>query len=503
MGFNRIAKIFVVAFFLLAIAAPLYPIPKEIETALKLNRINHFDEALEVVRRALSEEKIKPDITSAYTIGRILYRKGELYREMARLNVLTHIGYLLQVSDREEQPPNEVLVFLGIGYFFNRQYHDAIEILGDLVNNKSVDPGLVDLTLVYLGASYYKNGEAQTARALWERVSRKDPLSFSALGYVYALLGFDPEAGEDITRTVLEQAQAKGTGHIDSLKANHAYTLLTLGRLDEAYSFIQKIDLNKPIYVNRPDDKTVFRFYDFALLDSYSKVVFGESIKNLEPIVTASSGELASFAAYYVAQMYLYLGDYERADKFAQKAKKLAVQSSLTMIKAVACGGSIDLLTGKDKRGLKLLNDEASRIYGKPSSLLEMMHVVISSGVDYSRVKDIVGTVETYVYETGWDRTRRDDALLGDVSFYTGRYVRALYYLERARDKGNKNRIETNDPTFLLKLSYVYYMREYYPESLEILFSLGKSFQGVRPLQDAVQSVYSYKQKGSGEAIID
>ncbi|MBN2325144.1 MAG: hypothetical protein JXQ30_15550 [Spirochaetes bacterium] len=503
MGFNRTAKTIVTALFLITLATPLYPIPKEIETALKLNRINHFDEALEVVRSALQNEKIKPDITSAYTIGRILYRKGELYREMARLNVRTHIGYLLQVSDREKQPPDEVSVFLGIGYFFNRQYHDAIEILGDLANEKRIDPALVDLALVYLGASYYKNGETQTARALWERVSKRDPLSYSALGYVYALLGFDPEAGEDITRSVLERAREKGSGHIDSLKANHAYTLLMLGRLDEAYSYASEIDLGRPIYINQPDDKTVFRFYDFALLDSYSKIIFGESIKNLEPIVTASSGELASFAAYYVAQMYLYLEDYDTADRFAQKAKKLAVQSSLTMIKAIACGASIDLLTGKDKRGLKLLDDEASRIYGKPSSLLEMMHVVISSGVDYSRVKEIVGTVESYVYETGWDRTRRDDALLGDVAFYTGRYVRALYYLERARDKGNKNKIETNDPTFLLKLSYVYYTREYYPESLEILFSLAKSFAGVRPLQDAVQSVYSYKQKGSGEAIID
>ena len=131
------------------------------------------------------------------------------------------------------------------------------------------------------------------------------------------------------------------------------------------------------------------------------------------------------------------------------------------------------------------------------------MKVVISSGVDYSKVKELVGRVESYVYETEWDRTRRDSALLGELSFFTGRYVRALYYLERARDKGNKNKIETNDPTFLLKLSYVYYTREYYPESLEILFSLAKSFPGVRPLQDAVQSVYSYKQKGSGEAIMD
>jgi len=131
------------------------------------------------------------------------------------------------------------------------------------------------------------------------------------------------------------------------------------------------------------------------------------------------------------------------------------------------------------------------------------MEVVISSGVEYALVKELMNTIEAFIYETEWNRTRRDTALLGELSFYSGRYVRALYYLERARDKGNKNKIETNDPNFLLKLSYVYYLREYYPESLEIFFSLGKRFSGIRSLQDAVQSVYSYKQKGSGEALIE
>lgn len=500
---DPLKKTILIAATILVSALPLYPIPKEIETALKLNRINHFDEALEVVNRALEEETIKPDITSAYTIGRILYRKGELYREMAKINSLTHIGYLLQVKEREKNPPDEMMLFLGMGYFFNSQYRDASDVLGRVVNRRGVEPELFDLALVYLGASYYKRGEQQKAKALWERISKKNLLAYSTLGYIYSTLNVDRSAGEEITRTVLKSAGARRSKFIDSLKMNHAYALLALGKFDEAYSYITDIDLNNPIYVYRPDQKTVLRFYDLALVDSYSKVIFGESIKNLEPIVTASSGELASFASYYVAQMYLYLEDYDRATKFTMKAKKLAVQSSLTMIRSVACEASINLLGEREKRGLKLLEDEIARIHGKPSSLLEMMRVVIVSGVDYSRVKDLVSTVESHVYETEWDRTRRDSALLGELAFYTGRYVRALYYLERARDKGNKNKIETNDPTFLLKLSYVYYTREYYPESLEILFSLGKSFPGMRPLQDAVQSVYSYKQKGSGEAIID
>ena len=107
--------------FLLICAASLYPVPKEIEDALKLNRINHFDEALEIMKRALTDGKIKPDITSAYTVGRILYRKGEFYREAAKLAVLNNIEYFEHVREKEPVLPDEIKLFLGINYFFNKR----------------------------------------------------------------------------------------------------------------------------------------------------------------------------------------------------------------------------------------------------------------------------------------------------------------------------------------------------------------------------------------------
>lgn len=490
-------------FFLCLPAYTVYSIPKEIENALKLNRINHFDEALEIVENALREEQIKPDITTAYTIGRILYRKGELYREMGDINLLTHIGHLLQVKEREANPPDELKLFLGIGYFFNKQYLDAAGVLNQVVNNRTIDKELYPLSLVYLGASYYRSGERQKAFDLWKKVKIDSLFAYSTLGYFYAYLQINASQGEEITRNVLERMSESHSRYINSMRVNHAYTLFSLGKFGEAYDEVSHVNLDSPIYIYMPNQNKEIRFYDLAILESYSKILFGESIKNLEPIVTASSGELASFASYYVAQMYLYLGEFETGLKYAQKAKKLSVMSSLTMIRAVTCEASAYYLMGKERKGLRLLESEVERIYGKPSALLEMMKVIISSGVDFTEIKDIVTDIETYIYETEWVKERRDRALLGELSFYTGRYVMALYYLERARDKANKNKIETNDPAFLLKLSYIYYIREYYPESLEILFSLGKMFSGIRPLQDAVQSVYSYKQRGSGEAIID
>jgi tetratricopeptide (TPR) repeat protein len=497
---RRIILIVLLALFPAHLA---YPVPKEIEDALKLNHINHFDEALGVIERALREERIKPDITSAYALGRILYRKGEFYREVGALSVRADFGNFQQIYEREKNPPDEVKLFLGMGYFFNGRYLDAAGILSQVADSGKMSREIAGLANVYLGASYYRTGEKAKAQEVWKGVRKENPVAYSSLGCLYASLGINPSAGEDMARQAIERAGGAGGRIMHTLKVNHAYTLLSVGRFGDAYALAKEVNLDTSVYVNRQSENKEFRFYDPQLLLNYSSVLFGEAIKNLEPIVTASSGELASFAAYYVAQMYLYLGNLDKSMKYAQKAKKLSVGSSLTMVRASACEAALEILFGREKKGLKLLESEADRIHGKPSMLLELVQVVISSGVEYERVKDLVNRVESYLKDTRWETTRRDIALQGELAFFARRSDEALRHLEAARDKGNKNKIETNDPNFLLTLSYVYFTRELFPESLEILFSLGKKFTGLRQLQDAVQSVYSYKQKGSGEAIIE
>jgi hypothetical protein len=496
-------KRIVIIISVLFLACKAFGVPKEIEYALKLNRINHFDEALQVIEEALREERIKPDITSAYSIGRILYRKGELYREMSQVSILAQVDHLLQIQAREGELSSELRLFLGIGYFYKRQYLEAAGILNQLTQVRGLDGEFRSLATVYLGASYYRTGERDKAQELWKGVNREHHYAYAALGFMYAYLTINPSTAEMIISRALENANREQSRYRNSIQVYHAYALMSAGRFTDAYNEVAGVALDVPIFNYNPDSKTEIRFYDLAILDSYSRILSGEAIKNLEPVVSASSGELASFASFYVAQMYLHLEDYDNCIKFAIKAQKLSVSGSLTMIRAVACEGSVYYLEGREKKGQRTIAKEMEGIYGKPSYLLEMMKVLIASGIDYESVQDVIGEAEAYIFDTAWDKTRRDTALLGELAFFSERYDSALYYLEQARDKGNKNKIETNDPTFLLKLSYVYYRENDFSESLEILFSLGKSFSGVRPLQDAVQSVYSYKQRGSGEALIE
>jgi tetratricopeptide (TPR) repeat protein len=496
---KNVRSLILIPVFLLTVLQA-FAIPKEIENALKLNRINHFDEALRVMEEALEQGKINPDITSAYTIGRILYRKGELFREMSQITVLAQIAHLEQIREREKSLTGELSLYLGIGYFYNSRFDDAAATLNRVINSTGMDAAMRSLAVVYLGAAYYRTGEREKAQEFWKQVGQDHGYALATLGFMYAYLGINPATAESTIERALNKADSI---YRNSIEVYHSYALMASGRYTDAYNGIGGIDLDKPIFFYRPDDVTEIRFYDLAVLDAYSRIIFGESIKNLEPVVNASSGELASFASYYVAQMYLYLEDYEQCINFASRAQKLSVSSSLTMIRAVSSESAAYYLSGKERKGQRLIQREIEKIYGKPSFLLEMMRVLITSGVAFETVEGVIRGAESYIFDVQWDRTRRDMALLGELAFFSGDYNRALSYLEQARDKGNKNKIETNDPTFLLKLSYVYYNREDFSESLEVLFSLGKSFSGVRPLQDSVQSVYSYKQRGSGETIIE
>jgi len=89
--------------------------------------------------------------------------------------------------------------------------------------------------------------------------------------------------------------------------------------------------------------------------------------------------------------------------------------------------------------------------------------------------------------------------------YYLGQkeYAKALTHLEAGRDKGNKNKIEANDPLLLVELADAAYRTKKYSEALEIFFEMSKQFPEVRQIQDALQGVYSMEQKSAGDVKIN
>jgi hypothetical protein len=77
-----------------------------------------------------------------------------------------------------------------------------------------------------------------------------------------------------------------------------------------------------------------------------------------------------------------------------------------------------------------------------------------------------------------------------------------LAALSEHRDKSNKNKLEWNDPLLLMALSAASYRNREYPQALETLFELSKTFPGLRALQWNLQGIYAARQRAGGEARI-
>ncbi len=91
---------------------------------------------------------------------------------------------------------------------------------------------------------------------------------------------------------------------------------------------------------------------------------------------------------------------------------------------------------------------------------------------------------------------------LGTYHLRKGDLPRAVAYLESARDKAQKNRIEANDPVLLVNLAEAYYRTTQFSESLEIYFEMSQQFPVVRRLQEPLQGVYSMTHKSAGDVKI-
>jgi len=100
------------------------------------------------------------------------------------------------------------------------------------------------------------------------------------------------------------------------------------------------------------------------------------------------------------------------------------------------------------------------------------------------------------------ERFRNLHRAVGEQYAAEGEAERALAYLETARDKANKNKIDTNDPLLLVELAEAYYRTKKFSEAQEIYFEMGKQFPQVRQIQDALQGIYSREQKSAGDVRI-
>jgi tetratricopeptide (TPR) repeat protein len=145
-------------------------------------------------------------------------------------------------------------------------------------------------------------------------------------------------------------------------------------------------------------------------------------------------------------------------------------------------------------------SDLAQKQHGDPDVLAEILFTCGRLGIDCPRIaNDSLAAAEK------GEGKRFSVLQVGLGRYYQSKkdFAKAITFLEAGRDKGNKNKIESNDPLMLVSLSDAYYRSKKFSEALEIYFEMSKQFPQVRQIQEAMQGVYSMEHKSAGDVKIN
>ncbi|NVL93137.1 MAG: hypothetical protein HWN71_08915, partial [Desulfobacterales bacterium] len=246
-----------------------------------------------------------------------------------------------------------------------------------------------------------------------------------------------------------------------------------------------------------PGENKVLRFYDLALLDNLAKLYGKASIEYL--VKAAVHNRSRGAANYYLGEAYAVLGSFDRSAEVTSSFISSDGAPQKFKAKAKARQAALLYLQGQKTEAMGRWNELLQQQPNSPGLLADILSACSRLAVECGEIVTKAGALA----EAG-EGKRFSSVKVALGRYYLGKkdYERTIAYMEAGRNKGNKNRIEHNDPLMLINLAEAYYQTMRFSEALEIYFAMSKQFPAVRQIQVAMQGVYSMEQKSAGDARI-
>jgi hypothetical protein len=255
---------------------------------------------------------------------------------------------------------------------------------------------------------------------------------------------------------------------------------------------VQGVDLDAPDVEDASDPQKILRFFDPLPLETLERRAWKSALAELSPLSQEGQGMANKLGRFYAGYSLFFLGETKEAAKCLSPIDLAALgpdyHARARVIKA-ASSESIDVALWESTRNYPeavLLWNELSPAEPIASALSERLKSLPQS-FDESADETMVGRWGLAALSRGPDWLDSKEVLV---------------VLSKHRNHANKNKIEWNDPVLLVALAAANYERNDYPQSLETLFELAKSFDGLRGLQWNLQGVYAARQKAAGDARI-
>ncbi len=269
------------------------------------------------------------------------------------------------------------------------------------------------------------------------------------------------------------------------------------GLTEKGLDLLAAADLKRFSREEVPGKNKVIHFYDLALLDGLATLYGRASIAWLGK--AAADPKAGDAAADYLEEGDALWGiggqSARAADPFGAAPKMPQAYKDRMAVRQAADRYA----AGRKGEATRLWDDFSRKRPADPDLLAE---IVLACDRVAAGCQDIVGRAAALAETGEGKRFRALHSALGRHYLDRREYAKALFHLEAGRDKGNKNKIESNDPELLAALAEAYYRVKKFSEAQEIYFEMSKSFPAVRQIQDALQGIYSREQKSPGDVRI-
>jgi tetratricopeptide (TPR) repeat protein len=479
-------------------AAPAYPAHDPVKRAMELFRMHRYEDAAAVLRSSMASVGEGRQSTAHLSLGLVYLKNAELYRELYRTSVSVHLDYLERLAAfRGEARSRWMDLYLGEALLESGRLGEAARAFERCIPDKKVRQKEREIARVELGLCYSLGGDVEKAKALWKSVNRADPEVLSELAAAYGKAGLAGEDPPTLCDRALAVARQSGNGMPMRVIKNALGVYARAGLVEKGLDLLGRADLKAVSSEEVIGENKVLRFYDLALLDNLA-VLYGKA--SIDYLTRATKGEGTRNAAnYYLGEAYAVFGSLDRSAEVTSSFLSSDGAPQQFKAKAKARQAALLYLQGRKTEAVDRWNELLRQGSNSPDLLADILTACGRLGVECSEIVSKAAAVAE-----GREGKKSSGVKVALGRYYLGKkdYGKTIAYMEAGRNKGNKNKIEYNDPLMLVNLAEAYYRTMQFSEALEIYFAMSTQFPAIRQIQVAMQGVYSMEQKSAGDARI-
>ena len=491
--------IFLSSIILIA-AAQVFAADDVVMRAMKLHEKRHYDEAVSMLRPDNASIEQGRKGAAHLALGMIYFKNAVLHRELYQAAVATSQDYLKKLSGvRGKDRSRFADLYFGEALIESAKFGAAAICLKRFLANEGVEPRYRAIAKISLGLIYYRNDEAARATELWGEIDVSDPEVRAELAAAYSKAGLVNRGPSVIAEGILSEMKRPNK----PLSMRMVKNLVAVyargdGLTEKGLDLLKSSDLKGFSYRETLGKSKVIHFYDLSLLNDMATLYGQASMAYLEK--AAADPKVKDAAEFYLGQACALFGSMERSSKIMDSFITTSQMPQQYKDRIRVWQGANLYLKNRQADAVGVWDELARRQPEDPDLIAEILFAC-------SRAKmECPGVLEKAAAMVEAGEGRKFSLLniaIGKYHLARLDYAKAVPYLEAARDKSNKNKIESNDPTMLMSLADVYYRTKKFSEVLEIYFEMSKQFPEVRQIQEAMQGIYAMEQKSAGDVKIN